>query len=154
MIVEDRTTWWREIADHPAVRPHVMTTDFDMLDVVSHPSVTALRAEHGGFLFHRLDHIGRVYELHALFVPQGWGREVSTALKDALREMFSRGAQVVTVNEVEGWWRSRPPLSFGFRPAGDFAQALDQMFRTWILTRDAWEDSPACRRAGASCLLQ
>lgn len=149
MITVDRSDWWRSIAEHPEVAPHIsFGQEFDVMDLVEHPSVLPLRAEHGGFLFFRLDGLGRVYELHTLFTPAGWGREVLAAAKLAFAKMFERGAQVITTYEVEGWWRSRPPKSFGFRSAGGFAPDLGRSLRTWILTSDAWDASPARRRMG------
>jgi len=117
-----------------------------LAEIVQHPTVTPLRAEHGGFLFVAQGGLGRVYELHTLFTPEGWGREVAAAAKSAFRHMFDGGAQIVTTYEVEGWFRSRPPRSFGFRPVGDFAPSPFGSLRTWILTADAWAGSPACRR--------
>lgn len=149
MIVEDRSDWWREIADHPEVKPHIcLGSELDVMAVVTHPSVLPLRSEHGGFLFAGLDGLGRVYELHTLFTPEGWGREVLSSSKLAFNEIFGRGAQLVTTFEVEGWWRSRPPRSFGFRPLGGFAPSRLGSLQTWILTRDAWEASPARLRMG------
>lgn len=147
MIREDRSEFWSRLAEHPMVRPHIgsgNTADLDQF--VALPVVTPLRSENGGFLFVKLDAFGRVYELHTIYHPDGWGREVLKAAKEAFAEMFSRGAQVVATYEVEGWWRSRPPLSFGFRPAGDFAPAGELTLRTWTLTRAAWDASPARRR--------
>ena len=150
MIVEDRDpTFWERIASHPEVAPHVaLGKEFKVGELVGHPSVTALRAAHGGFLFVRLDGLGRVYELHTMFTPLGWGREVSQSAKEAFDLMFARGAQVITTYEVADWWRSRPPRTFRFQSAGGFEQALELgvALKTWVLTRDAWSSSPAGRR--------
>ncbi len=152
MIVEDRSTWWREIADHPAVRPHLLLApDADVMVFVEHPSITPLRAEHGGFLFLKLDGLGKVQELHTMFTPEGWGREALLAAKFAFAEIFARGASVVTTSEVAGNWRSQPPKSFGFRAAGPFEPALGESLRTWILTREAWEVSPAREKMRRLC---
>lgn len=147
MISEDRSGFWSEIAEHPDVKPHIsFGREFSISTLVEHPRVVPLRSENGGFLFVQLDGLGRVYELHTLYRPEGWGREVSKASKAAFARMFATGAQVVTTYEVEGWWRSRPPKSFGFQPAGAF-QACDLgSLKTWILTVAAWEQSPARRR--------
>lgn len=132
------------IADDPDVRPHItLGHDLDIRAVVEHPRVTALRSQNGGFLFVQLDGIGRVFELHTLYKPEGWGREVLLSAKQAFAAIFAAGAQVVVTYEVEGWKRSQPPLSFGFKPAGDFAPALGTALRTWTLTRSAWDLSPA-----------
>lgn len=148
MIVEDNDpAFWRSIADRPEVAPHVkLGTDFDIGALVSDPRVVCLRSGGGGYLFVPMDGVGRCFDLHALFQRLAWGREASTALKDALDIMFARGAALIVVSEVGGWWRSRPPRSFGFRPASDFAPVGAHMIRTWFLARDAWERSPACKR--------
>lgn len=102
--------------------------------------VTPLASANGGYFFVRIDGLGRVYDLHAAFKPAGWGKEASATLKASLRLLT--GWQAISVSEVEGNWRSRPPRSFGFSPAGGFSGG----YRSWILTRDAWEASPARRR--------
>lgn len=147
MIREDRSGFWSEIAEHPEVKPHAsLGYEFSISELVKSPFVTPLRSENGGFLFIRLDGLGRVYELHTLYRPEGWGREVLGASKAALTTMLGRGAQVLTTYEVEGWWRSRPPKSFGFQPAGSFVETPLGSLRTWILTQAAWDRSPARRR--------
>lgn len=151
MIREERDpAFWQAVADHPEVAPHINLglTGCDMTEVVGHAAVLPLATEHGGFLFLRLDAIGRVYELHTMYTPEGWGREVLLALKQAVAKVFDGGCQVITTYEVGGWWRSRPPKSFGFIRAGDFAAVagLSALLSTWILTSDAWDKSPARRR--------
>ena len=66
---------------------------------------------HGGYMLVGGDTIGRVYDLHAAFTPEGWGREANAVLKRALREL--EGWDIITATEVEGNWRSRPPRSAG-----------------------------------------
>ena len=148
-IVEDRDPdFWRAVADHPAVQASGTMGGPGVIEaLVADGRITPLRSTNGGYLFARLDPIGRVHELHALYRPEGWGRETHGALKAALKVMFLRGARVITVSEIGGNWRSRPPRSFGFRPAGDFAATHGFDIRTWTLTSDAWEASPAHRRS-------
>lgn len=148
MIIEDRDpVFWEAVAEHPMVKPHVtLGRAFRIKSLIEHPLVTPLRCSHGGFLMVRLDTLGRIYDLHALFVPEGWGRIANASFKQALAEMFRRGADVIVSLEVADWWRSRPPLSFGFRPAGDVFERDGLNLRTWQLTRAAWESSPARRR--------
>lgn len=150
MIRESRSpTFWTAIYDHPAVKPHVsLGHEVDMAAVVASPTVTPLASAHGGFLFVRLDGLGRAYELHTMFTPEGWGREVTGAAKDAFVEMFERGADLIVTHEVSGNRRSQPPRSFRFTPAGDFrfSPELDAHLRTWVLTRSAWDASPARQR--------
>jgi hypothetical protein len=154
VISEDKDErFWRGVYEHPSVKPHVsFGLDVDLADLLGNEWVTPLRAEHGGFFFVRLDGLGRVHELHTLFTPEGWGREVLQALKEAVELMFQRGAQIITTYDVEGNWRSKPPKTFRFEPAGDFAAThLGPRLRTWVLTRNAWEASPARQRM-ATCL--
>lgn len=149
MIREDRDVgFWHGVYEHPAVKPYVsLGHDLDLAAILGNPWVTPLRAEHGGFLFVRLDGLGRVHELHTLFTPEGWGREVLTALKAAVERMFQNGAQIITTYDVEGYAKSRPPLTFRFASAGDYAPThLGPRLRSWVLTRNAWEVSPARQR--------
>jgi hypothetical protein len=149
-LVECRDpAFWSEVAEHPDVAPHIslgQTVSVDRL--IAHPLVTPLRTENGGFFFVRLDGCGRVYDLHTLFRPEAWGtREIVHAARQAFDLMFSCGAQIITTNEVAGNRRSQPPRSFRFAPTGDFApSAYGPAFRTWFLTKDAWEACPARRR--------
>lgn len=150
MIREERDwTFWQMIADHPDVSHHVnLGKDFKLDRVVMHPSVMPLASENGGFLFCRIDGIGRVYELHTMYQPAGWGREVAKTSKLAFDRVFRSGAQIIVTYEVKGWWRSRPPLSHGWKKAGDFevSESLAAEVRSWVLTRDAWIASPVGRR--------
>jgi hypothetical protein len=118
----------------------------DLAAILEDPRVTPLRAAHGGFFFVQLDALGRCLELHTLFKPEGWGRGALLAAKAAFLLMFERGADVIVTHEVAGNPRSQPPLSFRFQPAGAFRPALGASLRTWVLTRAAWEASPARRR--------
>lgn len=145
MIREERDpAFWRWVAEHPAVREHV--GDFNVAAVVTSAAVTPLASAHGGYLFHRLTPTGLAVDLHAMFRPEGWGRETTGALKAALVRVFADGAELVTVQEVAGWWRSRPPRSFGFEPTGPARETPSGPFRLWTLSRARWEQSPAFKR--------
>lgn len=151
MIREERSpAFWQGVADHPEVASRVFLggQSHDLSAIVASPNVLPLASEHGGFLFARLDGFGRVYELHTMYRPEGWGREVLTASKLAFAKVFDLGAQLVSTYEVEGWWRSRPPKSFGFIRAGGFrpVPGIIPHLSTWVLTSDAWDASPARRR--------
>jgi hypothetical protein len=140
LIHENRDpAFWAEIASHPSVEPN-LGGPFDP-SVVLHPSVMPYASENGGYLLLKLDVFARLWDLHAAFRPAGWGREASRTLKAVLDRL--PGWQVITVSEVEGNWRSRPPRSFGFQTAGQMTDG----YRTWILTRERWEASPARRTA-------
>lgn len=151
MVREQRDpAFWQGVAEHAQVAPHVFLGKgpVDLAPIVTAPHVLPLASEHGGFLFVQLDQIGRIRELHTLYTPEGWGREVLKASKAAFDLVFQSGCQVVTTYEVEGWWRSRPPKSFGFQRAGDFraVPSIGAALSTWVLTVAAWEASPAHRR--------
>lgn len=142
---EEREAWfWRQVVAHPDVAKVMMGLPLDIAALVSHERVIPLAGEHGGFLFCALDGIGRVYELHTLFTPEGWGREVHREAKLAFAEMFRRGAQIITTYEIKGW--ASPPLSFGWKFAGDFTPSPIGDVRSWVLTEADWDLSPARRR--------
>lgn len=148
MIREDRDPeFWSSVYEHPEVKSRSgFGQEIDMAAVVANPAVIPLRSERGGFLFVRLEGLGRIFELHTMFLPDAWGsREILTSAKEAFTEIFGRGAQVVTTYEVAGNPRSQPPRTFRFAPAGDFqfAPILGASLRTWVLTRAAWDAAPA-----------
>jgi hypothetical protein len=148
--VERDPAFWRWVTDHPAVREGALLDPDAVLDtLIVNPTVIPLASEHGGFLFIQRDGIGRVFELHSLFRPEGWGRNVIRAGRAAMIEMFSRGMDTVFTYSVEGSPRSRPPASAGFIEAGPFQYAalVDRRLKTWVLTRQAWENSPAVKGA-------
>ena len=147
-IAEQRDpSFWRAVIDHPQVKPHVtLGHAFDVAPLVASARVLPLASENGGFLMVQLDGIGRVFELHTMFRPEGWGREVLLALKDACEMMFcERGAQIITTYEVATNKRSQPPKTFRFQPAGDFEPCDYGDFRSWVLTKADWLTSPARR---------
>jgi hypothetical protein len=147
---EDRDlAFWTWVYEHPEVKPHVgLGHAIDLGPLLDSPQVTPLRSDNGGFLFLRLDGLGRVYELHTLYRPEGWGREVLGAAREAFCAIFAQGCQLIVTHEVAGNWRSRPPKTFRFEPCGDFAPspALGADLRTWALRQAAWEASPARQR--------
>jgi hypothetical protein len=151
MIREERDAgFWNAVATHPDVRDCVFMNHptMDLAPLVEPPTSLPLAAEHGGFIFLNKDGLGLVYELHTMFTPAGWGREVAAAAREAFDLLFLRSAQLVFTLEVETNVRSRPPLSHGWRTAGPFTYAPDLAanVRTWVLTREAWDASPVRRR--------
>lgn len=147
-ICEQRDpSFWRDVAADPAVAPSLFGIEPEALDaVIEHPCVLPLASENGGMLFTSRCGFAKVWELHTLYKPQGWGREVLNAAKQAFRRMFGDGAEMVFTHEQVGNWRSRPPRSFGFKPQGAPFESALGTFRLWVLTRDAWGASPACQR--------
>lgn len=141
-------SFWDAVAAHPQVAPGV----FMGLDQVSAaPLIEAessipLASENGGLIFEAKDHLGFTYELHTLYRPEGWGREVNRHAKDCFAYVFERASVIVT-HEQEGQKQTRPPLSFGWRPAGEYKEVgLPRRLKLWILTRDAWMSSPVGRK--------
>lgn len=145
MIEMDRDAkFWRELANHPDIKPWVSCGfDFDIGELVGNPSVIPLKTDLGGFLFCRLDGLSFVYELHTMFRPEGRGRHVLQAAKLAFERMFGQGAKLIVTYEVQGQPMSRPPKTFRFSPAGEFSETPFGLFRSWFLTQQAWEGSPA-----------
>lgn len=111
----------------------------DLAALLAEPRVKPLACDLGGYIFVQMDGLGRLWDLHAAFEPLGWGKVAAGALKASLAS-FPWAAIFAT--EVECNWRSRAPKSFGFRPA----EPMRSGFRTWVLTLEAWEQSPARRR--------
>lgn len=146
MIREDRgPDFWTRIAAHPEVRKTLFGYGPEMVgEYMGHPTVRHFSTENGGWAFVRLDSVGLIWDTHTMFVPEGWGREASAVLKHALRAMF-KTAQILTAYETEGGFRT--PISFGFRPAGGSTLTPVGPLKSWVLTRSAWESSPAYRRA-------
>lgn len=142
--LERSPEFWRDLIDHPAVSHVKMGQPFAVEEIVGLEGVTPLATDHGGFLFIRLDGLSRVFELHTMFKPEGRGRDLTTAAKEAFSRMFDGGARIITTYEVEGW--TAPPLSFGWRSVGAFEPTDHGPIRTWVLTLEAWESSPAHRR--------
>lgn len=142
--LERSPEFWRAISEHEAVKPHTKLDPSDWTPFLARTDVRPFASANGGHLFAAMDCLGRAWELHSLFLPQAWGQEVNAALKGSLRLL---GAwDLIVTHEVAGWWRSRPPKSYGFRIAGPFHSSPIGELRTWTLTRAAWEQSPVRRR--------
>jgi hypothetical protein len=144
--IERDAGFWRGIAAHPEVASHIGATGRQVAALAASPTILPLAAEHGGFLFRNLDGLGFVFELHTLFTPEGWGREVVTGAHEAFARLFNSGVALVVTHEQRDWWRSRPPRSHGWLLAGDWRQAAGMEVRMWTLTRGAWLASASVRR--------
>jgi hypothetical protein len=144
--IERDAGFWSGIAAHPDVAPHLGASGAQVAALAAWPGILPLAAEHGGFLFRNLDGLGFVFELHTLFTPEGWGREVVVAAHEAFAMMFNSGVALVVTHERRGWWRSRPPRSHGWALAGDWREAAGMEVRMWTLTRAAWLASASVRR--------
>ncbi len=139
-------SFWERIANHPDVA-HVMFGQVVDFSSVEAECVYPYAAVNGGYIFVRLDPFGRIYDLHSLFTPEGWGREAFQTAIEVLALL--PGWQVITTYHT-GHKQSKPPASFGFRPAGAFCETPFGNWQTWLLTRDAWEASPVYKRQEAS----
>lgn len=149
-MIEGGVEWWDAVATHPEVAPHIFMglEPFSLAPLLTPPNV-ALRSENGGCIFVIRDPLGLTAEMHTMFRPEGWGREVATAGRRFMAEMFGRVSLILT-HEQEGNWRSRPPRSHGWVAAGEFMEVgLPRRLRLWVLTRDAWMKSSVGRK---SCL--
>lgn len=139
--------WWWGIATHPEVET-LLGVRFEVAQIagiVERANVLPLASEHGGFWFVTIDSLGRVAELHTLYKPEGWGREVHGAAKAAFNQMFAGACEMIVTQQMRDNPRSQPPKSFGFRPLGDFTPSHLGDTKTWILTREAWAASPGGR---------
>ena len=134
------------IASHPEVAAHIGVDAQAVGAISQRANVIPLAGEHGGFLFTALDSLGLLYELHTLFSPEGWGREVVTTAHEAAAYIFTAGAQLLVTYEQKDWWRSAPPKSHGWVSVGDFNETRAGDVRLWTLSRIAWDASPAVRR--------
>lgn len=138
--VERDPEFWRSLLMDPANAAALRGIDpgvgIDL--VIGNPTVLPIASENGGYIFVQMDPYQRVWDLHAVYSPQGRGREAHDALKRAL-DLVSADLVLVFETEEPG---SRPPASFGFRAASDGADGV----RTWVLTREAWEASKARAR--------
>jgi hypothetical protein len=151
--IERDPAFWSAIAGHPEVSRRLGGIDPAMVArLASAPGFVPLASTHGGFLFQRRDELGFAFELHTLFTPEGWGREVFTAGTEALILMFGSPCQLITTLELKRNDKSRPPRTFGFEPAGEFSETPFGEARLWVLTRTAWQASPAAQRKAKTCL--
>lgn len=154
MIREERDTdFWREIAGHPSLAGVMMGMDPQQVaSAAMRVSILPLASDNGGLFLGQMDQLGLTVELHALYRPAGWGREVHKAAIEAAQWVFANGVQVVIAHEIEHLEHSRAPRTFGFVQAGDWRDTVIGRCRAWVLTKSAWEASKAYRRA--ICRLQ
>jgi hypothetical protein len=151
MICRD-VEFWDDVARHHQVSPSVF---MGLAQVSTAPLVRdernlPLASQNGGLIFVASDSLGFSMELHTLYRPEGWGREVTEHARECFREVM-KTVSLVTTFEQEGEKQTRPPLSYGWRSAGDFmAVGLPKRLKLWILTREAWVASPVGRKL---CLL-
>lgn len=120
-----------------------MGTIDDFLWWLDQPGVSEERYEGGGLVF--VDK-GEYDEVHVAFEPEQWGRPVALAFRDCFARRMKQGKPIVA-GEQEGEWRTKPPISHGWKVLSDFeGSVLPRRVRRWILTRDAWNNSPVGRK--------
>lgn len=141
--------WWDEIAAHPEVAPHIFLghPPFSLSLLLDQPGAFGLKSENGGCIFIPRDPLGMVLEMHTLFRPEGWGREVAKVVRSFMQTAFE-SASVILTHEQEGHWRSRPPKSHGWVPCADYQDVgLPRRLRLWALTREGWMNSVIGRKS-------
>jgi len=120
--VERDPVWWTDIASHPAVIGTLNgVAPATVGSLAARADIMPLASEHGGFMFVRQDAFGFVCELHTLFTPEGWGREVAAAAKEAFNAVFLCHYQAVVTLEVRANPRSQPPRSYWLHPGRGLA---------------------------------
>ena len=147
MICRD-VAFWDRIARHPEVAPHIfMGCEPETLaPLVLNPKARPYASEHGGVIFLPVDHLGFVVEMHTLFTPEGWGREVALFGKRVMPDILQTASLILT-HEQDGRWQSRPPRSHGWKASGDFKDVgMPRRLRLWALSREAWLASPVGRK--------
>lgn len=140
--------FWDAIANHPDVAPYVFMgrQGSSLAGLVDHDGCLPLASENGGLLFIRMDLVGLVRELHTMYRPEGWGREVAKHAPAFMDEAFNH-CSLITTHEQEGRKQTRPPLSHGWKPVGDYKDCgLPYKIRLWILPKEAWYASVVGRR--------
>jgi hypothetical protein len=132
-----------EVANTPAVRVHLGGDGpLDLAPLIEDRNNITLVCEHGGFIFRNADGFGFVRELHSMFLPEGWGRSVVEAAREATQYVFDHGCQVMFTHEQASHWRSRPPRSHGWKLASeDYRPTLVGHCRIWVLTPELWRNS-------------
>lgn len=138
--------FWGPVVTHPDVEPMVLAglaTLDEFLDWLEDPRVHEERYEGGGLVFVDKE---EGQEVHVAFHPNYWGRNVALAFRDCFSRKMKE-VDVVFAGEQEGYWRSRPPISHGWQVLEDFMPSvLPRRTRRWMLTRDAWNNSPVGRK--------
>lgn len=147
MINRD-AAFWDAVATHPEVAPFVFMgrERGSLAGLVEHPDALPLASTNGGLIFVKMDLVGLVRELHTMYRPEGWGREVAAHAPRFMQEAFNH-CSMITTHEQEGAWRTRPPKSHGWQSSGEFIDCgLPHKLKLWFLTREAWLASPVGRK--------
>lgn len=145
--IERDPAFWTRVASDPAVAIALGGMAPEAVgEWAQRPEVLPLASAHGGFLLTRLDPLGMVAELHTLFTPEGWGREVVLAGIAAIGAVWTCGFQTIVTLEMRANPRSRPARTFGFERCGEWKSTPWGDARQWLVTRESWDASPAAHR--------
>ena len=147
MICRD-VAFWDSLAHHPDVAPHIFMgmEPVTLASLILNEDNLPLRSEHGGVILTAVGSFGMAREMHTLYHPDGWGREVAKNGKLFMREAF-KSCQVILTQEQEGNWRSVPPKSHGWKSVGDYCYVgMPKRLKLWMLTKEAFEASPVGRK--------
>lgn len=136
--------FWTKIVEHPSVGASLGMTTQEFINCVTHPRVTPLASENGGYLVIDLG-IGLIAEFHAVFTELGWGREVFNTGCELVERVF-KDHDILTTYEIAENRNSRPPLSFGFKSENRWINTFNGDLKLWYLTKSRWADSPVYRR--------
>lgn len=141
-------SFWDSIASHPEVGPSIFLgiEPVSLAPLVEPEDHLPMASENGGLIFSPVDHLGMIYEMHTLYKPEGWGREVAIFSRLAIDEAFNRASIIVT-HEQEGNWRSKPPRSHCWQSSDDYRDVgLPVRLRMWYLTKERWLSSPSRKK--------
>lgn len=140
--------FWDGVAQHPEVAPHIFMGQpiVSLAPLIEDKRNLPYASANGGCIFVKMDHLGLLVEMHTLYRPEGWGREVAINGKRFIHDVMKTAA-LITTHEQEGNWRSSPPKSHGWKPiTGYCSVGLQNRLRLWMLTREAWLASPVGRK--------
>lgn len=130
--------FWVDVLSHPQVSHVLDGHDPESISVIlDRPGVITHASKNGGLIFVPSDSLKLAYEMHTMFKPEGWGKEVFHTARKAFDSMFEYCDLIFTYETDHP--QSRPPRTFRFAPASEFRNGR----RIWTLTRNAWLASPA-----------
>lgn len=137
MIRTRDATFLNQVANHPSVRPWLGTDGVSYVDLgilLALDGAFALINDVGGFVF--IPKGEGEYEFHTQFLPEGRGRRVFEASREAQRIVFGEDGAKAVHTYVPHPNRAARGLAImsGFTQTG-----ADDQNTYWTLTREAWE---------------
>lgn len=147
-MIQRDVAFWDDVASHEAVAPRIFMglPQATLAPLVDNPDAFPLASINGGAIFVPVDPLGFAYEMHTMYKPEGWGREVHAHAKKCFKFMFERASLLVT-HEQEGEQGTSPPKSFGWAVAGAYKDVgLPRRLRLWVLTPQMWTASVVGRK--------